>query len=265
MIECATHRELLVFEAARHICDGECVIVGTGLPLLAALVAQRTHAPAVRLIIESGVIFPQVLPTPMSVVDPRLMHAPSRLGSLLEVLGGFVQRGLVDVGFLGGAQVDEHANINSTWVVGSDGRRRRLPGSGGANDIASHCRRLVVVMSHERRRFPARCDFVTSPGFLTGPGARRRAGLPPITVTVLTDLCVMEGDDDDGRLRLQALMPGVSVATVLERMACTPVVPDDVGTVEQPPVEHLALLRDVLDPERRYFPERAGLSEGGIE
>lgn len=96
-------RELLVFEGARQIRDGDCVIAGTGLPLLAALVAQRSHAPNARLIIESGAIFPKVLPTPMSVVDPRIMNEPSRLGSLLEVLGGFVQRGLVSTGFLGGA------------------------------------------------------------------------------------------------------------------------------------------------------------------
>ncbi|MDA8311290.1 MAG: glutaconate CoA-transferase [Actinomycetota bacterium] len=261
MSEPATNRELLVFEAARRVHDGECVIVGTGLPLLAALVAQRTHAPRVQLIIESGVVFPTVLPTPMSVVDPRLMHAPSRLGSLLEVLGGFVQRGLVDVGFLGGAQVDERANINSTWVEGDDGKRRRLPGSGGANDIASSCRRLVVLMSHERRRFPARCDFVTSPGFLSGPGARRAAGLPPMSVTVLTDLCVLEGDDDEGRLRLAALMPGVSVDDVLDRMQFVPVVPEDVAVVSQPPASQLDLLREVLDPDRRYFPEAAGMTE----
>ncbi len=255
-----TNRELLVFEAARRIGDGECVIVGTGLPLVAALLAQRTHAPGVRLIIESGIIFPRVLPTPMSVVDPRLMHAPSRLGSLLEVLGGFAQRGLVDVGFLGGAQVDEFANLNSTWVTGTGGRRIRLPGSGGANDIASHCRRLVVVMAHERRRFPARCDFVTSPGFLTGAGARQRAGLPPLEVTVLTDLCVLEGDDAEGRLRLTALMPGVTVEDVLEHTGFVPVLLDRVGVIAQPASDDLSLLRDVLDPRGRYFPDRAGTS-----
>ncbi len=260
MSDLATNRELLVFEAARHIRDGERVIVGTGLPLLAALVAQRTHAPRVQLIIESGVIFPTVLPTPMSVVDPRLMHAPSRLGSLLEVLGGFVQHGLVDVGFLGVAQVDELANINSTWVEGDDGRRRRLPGSGGANDIASHCQRLVVLSPHERRRFPVRCDFVTSPGFLTGPGARQAAGLPPLSVTVLTDLCVLEGNDEEGRLQLTALMPGVALEDALDQMQFDPVVPDNVAVVAQPTAGELGLLRGVLDPDRRYFPEVVGMS-----
>lgn len=111
----ALPRELLVVEGARQIRDGDLVIVGTGLPLLAATLAQKTHAPEAKLVIESGVMFPKVVPTPVSVVDPRLMHGASRHGSLFEALGGLVQRGLVRTGFLGGAQVDEYANINSTW------------------------------------------------------------------------------------------------------------------------------------------------------
>src|SRR5207237_146962 len=125
----ALPREIQVFEGARQIADGDRVIVGTGLPLLAGLLAQRTHAPNAGLIIESGVIFPKVQPTPMSVVDPRIMQHASRLGSLIESLGGMVQRGLVHTGFLGGAQVDEFGNINSTWI-NRGGGRVRLPGSG---------------------------------------------------------------------------------------------------------------------------------------
>lgn len=251
----ALPRELLVFEGARQIADGDCVIVGTGLPLLAGLVAQQTHAPRARLIIESGVVFPTVVPTPMSVVDPRLMNKPSRLGSLLEVLGGFVQRGIVTTGFLGGAQIDRHANINSTWVNRGEGRVR-LPGSGGANDIASHCRNVVILTDHELRRFPERCDYITSPGFLDGAGARRRAGLTPLTVKVVTNLCVMEGDDDAGQLRVTALMPGVTVDDVLGNTGFTPAVADDLYTVEPPAAADLRLLREELDPDSRYFPER---------
>jgi glutaconate CoA-transferase subunit B len=251
----ALPRELLVFEGARQIADGDCVIAGTGLPLLAGLVAQRTHAPSARLLIESGVVFPKVVPTPLSVVDPRIMHAPSKLGSLIESLGGFVQRGLVATGFLGGAQIDARANINSTWIERGSGRVR-LPGSGGANDIASHCATIVVLTSHERRRFPERCDYVTSPGFLDGPGARRRAGLNPVRVKVVTDLCVLEGDDTVGELTVTALMPGATVEDVLANTGFTPRVADSLGVVAAPSAEHLALLRDVLDPESRYFPER---------
>lgn len=248
-------RELLVFEGARQIADGDIIIAGTGLPLLASLLAQRTHAPRARLVIESGVIFPIVTPTPLSVVDPRIMKTPSRLGSLAEALGGFVQRGLVHTGFLGGAQVDEHANINSTWIDRAQGRVR-LPGSGGANDIASHCAKVVILTNHELRRFPRRCDYVTSPGFLDGPGGRERAGLGPLTVKIVTELCVMEGDDSSGSLTVTGLMPGVDIQQVMDNTGFTPDVAESMHVVENPAAAHLALLRETLDPNARYFPER---------
>lgn len=250
----ASPRELLVFEGARQIADQDVIIVGTGLPLLAGLLAQRTHAPHAQLVIESGVVYPQVRPTPMSVVDPRIMHHASRLGSLVEALGGMVQRGLVDTGFLGGAQIDEFANINSTWIERNDGKVR-LPGSGGANDIASHCPQVVVLTDHERRRFPARCDYISSPGFLDGPGGRERAGLRPLHVKVVTDLCVMEADDSTGRLRVTGLMPGATVDDVFAATGFEPDIDGDLVTVEEPALDELVLLREVLDPERKYFPE----------
>lgn len=242
-------REILVVEGARQIQDGDVVIVGTGLPLLAATMAQRTHAPRAKLVIESGIVFPQVVPTPVSVVDPRLMNGASRHGSLYEALGGLVQRGLVRTGFLGGAQIDRYANINSTVVAG-----KRLPGSGGANDIASHCRRVVVLTDHERRRFPERCEYVTSPGFLAGPGARKRAGLPPLEVKVITDLCVMEAADS--ALTVTTLMPGATLEGVRAETGFDPAVADVLGEVDPPTAEQLSLLREVLDPHCVYFPER---------
>lgn len=251
-------RELLVFEGARQIADGDVIIAGTGLPLLAGLVAQRTHAPNARLVIESGVVFPEVTPTPLSVVDPRIMKRPSRLGSLVEALGGFVQRGLVHTGFLGGAQVDECANINSTWID-TGTRKIRLPGSGGANDIASHCPKVVILTNHERRRFPRRCDYITSPGFLDGPGGRRRAGLGPLQVKVVTDLCVMEGDDETGQLTVTELMPGATLEQVMDNTGFAPAVADSVPVVAPPQPEHVVLLRQTLDPHSRYFPERRTL------
>lgn len=247
-------RELVVFEGARQIGNSDTAIVGTGLPLLAGLVAQRTHAPDARLVIESGVVFPQVRPTPLSVVDPRIMHNASRLGSLVEALGGLVQRGLVDTGFLGGAQIDQFANINSTWIKRGDGRVR-LPGSGGANDIASHCRKVVILTDHELRRFPKRCDYVTSPGFLDGLGGRERAGLHQLHVKVITNLCIMEADDSTGRLAVTALMPGATEADVVAHTGFTPEFADTLGTVTPPTEQELRLLRNELDPESRYFPE----------
>ncbi|MFC5179789.1 CoA-transferase subunit beta [Actinomadura harenae] len=245
----ALPREILAVEGARQIADGDVVIVGTGLPLLAATLAQRTHAPNAKLVIESGVVFPRVVPTPVSVVDPRLMHGASRHGSLFEALGGLVQRGLVHTGFLGGAQIDRYANINSTWVAG-----KRLPGSGGANDIASHCRKVVILTDHERRRFPERCDHVTSPGFLSGPGARAKAGLPELEVKVVTDLCVMEAADSP--LIVTALMPDASPDAVRAETGFDVDFAPELDAVAPPTPEELTLLREVLDPDCVYFPER---------
>jgi len=247
-------RELVVFEGARQIANQDTAIVGTGLPLLAGLLAQRTHAPQARLVIESGVVFPQVRPTPLSVVDPRIMHNASKLGSLVEALGGLVQRGLVDTGFLGGAQIDQFGNINSTWIDRAGGRVR-LPGSGGANDIASHCRTVVILTDHELRRFPERCDYISSPGFLDGPGARAREGLHALSLKVITDLGVMEADDSTGRLRLTGLMPGATVDDVLANTGFRPEIAEELFEVAPPADADLALLRSELDPEARYFPE----------
>jgi len=248
-----SRQELMVIEAARYLREGDVVFVGTGLPMLATTLAQRTHAPNVVIVIESGVIAPLVRPTPISVSDPKVMHRAVKLGTLREVLGGLLQRGLIDVGFLGGAQIDRFANINST-MVGTGDRRHRLPGSGGANDMASHCRRLLIITHHERRRFPERCDYITSPGFLDGPGGRERAGLnPDFAVTVVTDLAVLENDPQTCALRITGLMPGVTVEEVLAETGFRPEAAPQVRTVAPPVPEHLRLLREELDPERVYL------------
>jgi len=249
-----SRQELMVIETARRLRNGEVVFVGTGLPLLATALAQRTHAPNVVMIIESGVIAPQVLPVPISVSDPKVMHRAVRLGTLREVLGALLQRGLIDVGLIGGAQIDRHANINSTQIGPPGALRRRLPGSGGGNDMASHCRRLIIVTQHERRRFPERCDYITSPGFLDGPGARARAGLnPDFSVTVVTDLAILESDPATGTLRLVGLMPGVTTAEVLAETGFRPEVAPQLQQVAPPAAEDLRVLREDLDPGRVYL------------
>lgn len=246
----------MVIEAARYIRDGEVVFVGTGLPLLATTLAQRTHAPTVTCVIESGVVAPQVLPTPLSVSDPRVMHRAVRFGTLREVLGCLLQRGLIDLGFLGGAQIDRHGNINST-LIRTSGGVKRLPGSGGGNDMASHCRRLLVVTRHERRRFPERCDYITSPGFLDGPGARQRAGLPgQLDVTVVTDLAVMTSHPERCTLQIAKLMPGVTVEEVRAETGFRPEVAPDLGEVAPPSPGELRTLREA-DPQGLYLADRS--------
>lgn len=250
-----SRQELMVIEAARRVRDGDIVFVGTGLPLLSATLAQRTHAPNMVPVIESGVVAPKVLATPISVSDPRVMHGALRLGTLREVLGCLLQRGLVDLGFIGGAQVDRYANINSTWIR-TPGAAKRLPGSGGGNDMASHCRRLLVITRHERRRFPERCDYITSPGFLDGPGARQRAGLnPEFDVTVVTDLAVLETDPETCALRLAMLMPGVEVDDVRAETGFALDARPDLRVVAPAGADVLRVLRDEIDPGRVYLKE----------
>jgi len=242
-----SRQELMVIEAARHVRNGEVVFVGTGLPLLATTLAQRTHAPGVVCVVESGVIAPQVRPTPISVSDPKVMFGAVKLGTLREVLGCLLQRGLVDLGFIGGAQIDRYANINSTAIGPRDALERRLPGSGGGNDMASHCHRLLI---------PERCDYITSPGFLDGPGGRQRAGLrPEFGVTVVTDLAVMENDPANCVLRIVKLMPGITVEAVLAETGFRPAVAQDVRDVTPPTAEELRVLRDEVDPARVYLKE----------
>lgn len=251
-----SRQELMVIEAARRVRDGDVVFVGTGLPLLATTLAQRTHAPNVVCVIESGVMAPQVRPTPISVSDPRVMHRAVKLGTLRDVLGCLLQRGLIDLGFVGGAQIDRYGNINSTMIGAPGAMRRRLPGSGGANDMASHCRRLLIITRHERRRFPERCDYITSPGFLDGPGARKRAGLSPeFGVTVVTNFAVLENDPVTCALRVVKLMPGITVEAVRAETGFRLEGAPEVRGVTPPTAEDLRILRDEVDPARVYMTE----------
>lgn len=247
--------ELMVIESSRHITDGDIVIVGTGLPMVASLLALRSHAPNMCYVVETGPVAPDVVPTPVSVADPRVMYRAARHGSLIEALGGILQRGLADVGFLGGAQIDQFANVNSTVIGDYDRPKVRLPGSGGANDIASHAQKILIIARHERRRFPQRCDYVTSPGYIDGPDGRKRAGLPVSypDIVVVTNLVVMDIDKNKGRLKVDKLMPGVSTDDVLENTGFEPICDSDICTVKGPNKIELRILREEVDPDGIYL------------
>jgi glutaconate CoA-transferase subunit B len=250
-----TNQELMVIEAARHIQDGSVVLVGTGLPMVATTFAQKTHAPGLICVVESGPIAPEVIPTPISVSDPRIMHRAVRLGSKREVLGCILQRGLVDVGFLGGAQIDQYGNINTTVIGDYRKPTRRLPGSGGANDVASHAKRILIITKHEKRRFPAHCDYITSPGYLFGPEGRAKAGLPVTTppITIVTDLAVMEITAETRTMQVVKLMPGVKLEQVLDNLQFAPAVSPRLAEVEAPTPEQVRILREEVDPMRVYL------------
>src|SRR5207245_571964 len=171
--------ELLAVIAARQLRDDTTVFAGVGVPLLAAALAKRRHAPRLTMVIEGGIIGPEIAPgrLPVSTNEMRAAHRATMLPGITDAFL-FAQRGFVDVGFMGGAQIDQYGNIN-TSVLGADYWRPkvRLPGTGGANDIASLCREVIIVTAHEKRRFVERVDFVTSPSWLRGDGSRRAAGL----------------------------------------------------------------------------------------
>ena len=246
--------ELMVIEGSRYIADGDIVLVGTGMPVVASLLALKNHAPNMCYIVESGPISPEVTGTPSSISDPRVMYRAVSHGSLLDALGGVLQRGLVNVGFISGAQIDQFANVNSTLIGEHTRPKVRFPGSGGANDIASHSRKILIIARHEKRRFPERCDYITSPGYIDGPDGRKKAGLTSAfpDIHVITDLALMSIDKSVGRLRVEKLMPGVSLEQVMDNTGFEPSVASPLATVAKPNDDELRILREEVDPQGVY-------------
>lgn len=246
--------DLTVIEASRYIKDRETVFAGTGLPLMATMLAQKTHAPHLCFVAETGPIAPIVLPTPLSVSDPRLQYKAVRLGSLREVLGCMLQFGIMDVGFVGGAEIDQFGNINTT-VIGDYRRPKvRFPGSGGGNDILSHAKRILIITKHEKQRFPEHCTYITSPGYLGGPDGRKRAGLTSKTpqIVVVTRLGVMEINPETGRFQIRKIMPGSSVEAILAATGFRPDIAEKVEEVAPPTELELTTLREKCDPQGLY-------------
>lgn len=246
--------ELLAVMAARELAGIRSVFAGVGIPLLAAVLAHKTRAPELTIVVEGGSVGPEVVPgrLPISTNEMRIAHRAEMLPAITDIFL-FAQRGYLDVGFVGGAQVDQHGNLNSSVLGDYHQPKVRLPGSGGANDIISLCRRVVVVTMHERRRFVPRVDFVTSPGFLDGGDSRRKAGLLFGRVArVVTHLAILDFDEDTKRMRLAALHPGAAVADVVAQTGFELAIPAGVATSEPPSEAELAVLRG-LDPDRRFL------------
>ncbi|MFQ5827977.1 MAG: CoA-transferase subunit beta [Candidatus Methylomirabilia bacterium] len=246
--------ELLAVMAARQLRGVSTVFAGVGIPLLAAALAQRTHTPALTIVVEGGSIGPEVVPgrLPISTNEMRVAHRAQMLPGITDIFL-FAQRGFLDVGFVGGAQIDRYGNLNSTVVGSYDAPKVRLPGSGGADDIISLCHQVMVVTIHERRRFVPRVDFVTSPGFLDGGTSRRKAGLLFGRVSqVVTDLGLMGFDEETKAMRLESLHPGVPVQQVVERTGFELAIPEHVSVTEPPSESELEPLRG-LDPDRRLL------------
>ena len=246
-------QELMVVNAARLLLDYDVVFVGVGIPNLACNLAMRTHAPHLQMIYEAGVIGAQPSRLPLSIGDPSLVTGAQSVCSMYDVFTLYLQRGNVDVGFLGGAQIDQFGNINATVIGDYQHPKVRLPGSGGSMEIAAWANRCYIITPHQKRRFPARVDFQTSIGFLSGGDARNKTGVrgggPQ---AVVTNLGILR-PDGGGELVLTALHPGVSFVQVQENTGWDVKKADDFRVTEPPKPEELRILREELDPGRIYI------------
>jgi len=245
--------ELVTVMSARALEDGKIVFGGAGMPLVSCILAQKTHAPRLTILFEGGVIGPYVEPgkLPPSTNEQRCARKANMLLSITDVLL-LQQRGYVDYGFLGGAQIDQYGNLNSSFIGDPDNPKVRLPGTGGANPIASLASKILVAMHHERKRFVEKVDFITAPGYLQGGDTREKAGLTEGGVyQVITHLGIFGFDKTTRRMRLQALHPGASVENVQERTGFEVIIPDEVSYTDPPTEEELRILRE-LDPDQRY-------------
>ena len=242
-----TSDEMMTVAASRALHDGAVCFVGIGLPSTAANLARRTHAPNLVLVYESGTLGAKPGALPLSIGDGILAETADAVISVPEIFNYWLQPGRVDVGFLGAAQIDRFANINTT-VIGGDYRRPkiRLPGAGGAPEIAASCREVVVVVRQSPRTFVERVDFVTSVGFGSGPGDRERLGLRGAGPrTVITDLGILHADPVTCELTLTHVHPGVDLDQVRASTGWRLAVSGDIAVTEPPTAEDLGILRDL--------------------
>ncbi|MGB8213117.1 MAG: CoA-transferase [Anaerolineales bacterium] len=246
--------ELMIVNAARLLKNGDVVFVGVGQPNLACNLAKRTHAPDLVMIYEAGVIGAEPSRLPLSIGDPTLVSGALSVVSMYDIFANYLQRGNVDVGFLGGAQIDKYGNINATIIGDHYAHPKvRLPGSGGAQEIAAWANRCYIMTPHQKRRFPEKVDFLTSAGALDGQGGRAKAGLRGKgPVGVVTDLGYME-PDDTGELVLTALHPGKTAQEAIENTGWALKVAANLRLTQPVTEKELGILREELDPTGIYI------------
>jgi glutaconate CoA-transferase subunit B len=246
--------ELMICVAARLMQDGTTAFIGTGIPMLAAALAQKLYTPNLILVFEFGGVGALLDELPLAVAESRTFHRGLAASGICDIMET-AQRGFIDYGFLGGAQIDQYGNLNSTVIGDYYAPKVRLPGSGGGNDVGSFCWHTIAIMRHDKRRFVPQCDFVTTPGYLTGPGARVAAGLPTGTgpLAVVSTLARLGYDPDSARMMLEAVYPGVTVQDVIDNTDFELLIPDAVPTVDPPSADELRLLREEIDPGGLYI------------
>lgn len=245
--------ELMIINAARLLRDSDVVFVGVGQPNLACNLAKRTHAPNLVMIYEAGVIGAEPARLPLSIGDPTLVSGALSVVSMYDIFANYLQRGNVDVGFMGGAQIDKYGNINATVIGDYAQPKVRLPGSGGSQEIAAWANRCYIMTPHQKRRFPEKVDFMTSAGFLTGRKEREATGVRGGgMLAVVTDIGMLE-PDETGEMVLTALHPGKTAELAKENTGWDLKVASKQRTTDLVTENELQILRNDLDPNGIYL------------
>jgi len=248
-----TASEMMIVVAARVLKGARTVFVGVGLPNIACNLARHTVAPNMELIYESGVYGARPERLPLSIGDPTLVSGALSVVSMADLFGLYLQRGLVEIALLGGAQVDRYGNLNSTVIGDYAKPKTRLPGSGGACEIATNAQRTFIIMRLKRRAFVEKLDFVTSPGHLSGGDSRTRLGLPGAgPELMITDKGILNFDNPEREMQLSALYPGVAVNDVQAEVGWPLKLREKIEEVTAPSLEELRLIREELDPNGMY-------------
>lgn len=241
--------ELMIAVASRELEDGATVGVGTGAPCAAAMLAQKVASPDLVIFFEAGGISPELPEMPISVGDSRTFYKAAMAGSMMDAME-YCSRGLVDYTFLGGAQIDMYGNLNST-VIGDHAKPKvRLPGSGGANDFASFCWRMLVMTPQDKRRFVEKLDFLTTPGWLDGGDSREKSGLPlgAGPYRIITDMAVMDFEEASKRMRVISIHPGYSFKDVQDNCSFELLQTAEPEETKIPTAKELTILREEVDP-----------------
>jgi glutaconate CoA-transferase subunit B len=246
--------ELLICTASRLMEDNTTAFIGTGIPMLAASLAQKMHAPNLVTVFEFGGTGAILEKLPIAVGGECTFNRAISASGICDIMET-AQRGFIEYGFLGGAQIDPYGNLNSTVIGDYYHPKVRLPGSGGGNDVGSYCWQTIAIMRHDKQRFVEKVDFLTTPGYLSGPGAREAAGLPPDTgpYRVVSNLAVLGYHPMNKRMMLLATQPGVGVEQVCENTGFELLIADDVVENPPPTSEELRILREEVDKDRLYI------------
>lgn len=243
--------ELMISVASRELDNGSSVGVGTGAPCAAAMLAQKLNAPDLLILFEAGGISPQLPEMPISVGDSRTFYKAAMAGSMGDAMEA-CSRGFVDYTFLGGAQIDQYGNLNSTIIGDHKKPKVRFPGSGGANDFASFCWKMMVMTPQNTKRFVEKLDFLTTPGWLEGGNSRAESGLPlgAGPYKIITDMAILDFEPESKRMRVISIHPGLTFDNVQENCGFELLKASVIDETVPPTDEELRLLREEIDPYR---------------